>query len=71
MKFFQKLFHPSLIQLKILKPCLLSPITLAKVSQVVKAIKNNKSAGPDGIVGKLIEYGGKPMCQMLLAQFTM
>ena len=42
-------------------------ITLAEVSHVVKAIKNNKSAGSDGIVGELIKYGGKPMCEMLLA----
>ena len=41
------------------------PLTLAEVSQLVKAIKNNKSAGSDGIVGKLIKYGGKPMCEML------
>ena len=33
------------------------PITLAEVSHVhvVKAIKNNKSAGSDGIVGELIK----------------
>ena len=47
------------------------PITLAEVSHVVKAIKNNKSAGSDGIVGELIKYGGKPMCEMLLALFNL
>ena len=38
----------------------------AEVSHVVKAIKNIKSAGSDDIVGELIKYGGKPMCEMLL-----
>ena len=33
------------------------PITLAEVSHVVKAIKNNESAGWNGIVGQVIEYG--------------
>ena len=47
------------------------PITLAEVSHVVKAIKNNKSAGSDGIVSELIKYGGKPMCEMLLALFNL
>ena len=47
------------------------PITLAEVSHVVKAIKNNKSAGSDGIVGELIKYGGKAMCEMLLALFNL
>ena len=47
------------------------PITLAEVSCVVKAIKNNKSAGSDGIVGELIKYGGEPMCEMLLALFKL
>ena len=45
------------------------PITLAEVSHVVKAIKNNKSAGSDGIVGELIKYGGEPMCEMFLTLF--
>ena len=31
-------------------------ITLAEVSNVVKAIKYNKSAGSDGIAGELIKY---------------
>ena len=47
------------------------PITLAEVSHVVKAIKNNKSAGSDGIVGELIKYGGEPMCEMLLTLFNL
>ena len=47
------------------------PITLAEVSHVVKAIKNNKSAGSDGIVGELIKYGGKPMSEMLLTLFNL
>ena len=34
------------------------PITLAEVSHVIKAIKNNKSAGSDGILGELMKYGG-------------
>lgn len=38
------------------------PITWAEVSHVAKLIKNNKSAGSDGIVRELIKYGGKPMC---------
>ena len=42
------------------------PITLAEVSHVVKAIESNKSAGTGGIVGELIKYGGKPMCEMLV-----
>ena len=33
---------------------LYQPMTLAEVSHVVKAIKNNKFAGSDGIVGGLI-----------------
>ena len=45
------------------------PITLAEVNYVAKAIKNNKSAGSDGIVGKLIKYGGNTMCKMLLTLF--
>ena len=47
------------------------PITLVEVSHVVKAIKNNKSAGSDGIVGELIKYEGEPMCEMLLALFNL
>ena len=46
------------------------PITLAEVSHVVKAIKNIKSAGSDGIAGELIKYGDKPMCEMLLTLFN-
>ena len=46
-------------------------ITLAEVKYVVKAIKNNKSAGSDGIVGELIKYGGKPMYEMLLTLFNL
>ena len=46
-------------------------ITLAEVSNVVKAIKNNKSAGSDCILGELIKYGGKPMCKMLLMLFNL
>ena len=38
------------------------PITLAEVSNVVKAIENNKSAGSDGIVGELIEFASGPLC---------
>ena len=47
------------------------PITLAEVSHVVKAIRNNKSAGSDGIVGELIKYVGEPMYEMLLALFNL
>ena len=47
------------------------PITLAEVSHACKAIKNNKSAGSDGIVGELIKYGGEPMCEMLLVLFNL
>ena len=47
------------------------PITLAEVSHVVKDIKNNKSAGSDGIVGELIKYGGEPMYEMLLTLFNL
>ena len=47
------------------------PITLAEVNYVVKAIKNNKSAGSDGIVGELIKYGGNTMCEMLLTLFNL
>ena len=43
------------------------PITLAELSHVVKAIRNNKSAGSDGIVGELIKYGVKHICETLLA----
>ena len=46
-------------------------ISLAEVSYVVKAIKNNKTAGSDGIAGELIKYGGKRMCEMLLALFDL
>ena len=46
-------------------------ITLAEVSHVVKAIKNNKSAGSDGSVGELIKHGGKLMCEMLLTLFNL
>ena len=65
-----------LIQLKVLKlsfryshsnGVLDQPVTLAEVSHAVKAIRNNKSAGSDGIVSELIKYGGKPLCEMLLA----
>ena len=42
-------------------------MTLAGVSHVIKANKNNKSAESHGIVGELIKYGGKPTCEMLLA----
>ena len=47
------------------------PITMAEVRHVIKTIKNNKSAGSDGIVGELIKYGGKPMCEMLLTLFNL
>ena len=47
------------------------PITLVEVSHVVKATKNNKSVGSDAIVGELIKYGGKPMCEMLLTLFNL
>ena len=47
------------------------PINLAEVKYVVKAIKNNKSVGPDGIVGELIKYGSKFMCEMLLTLFNL
>ena len=47
------------------------PITLAEVSHVVKAIKNNKSSGFDSIVGELIKYGGEPLCEMLLELFNL
>ena len=36
------------------------PITLAEVSHVVKAIKNNKSAGSDSIIGELIKMEVSP-----------
>ena len=38
------------------------PISLAEVSYLVKAIKNNKSAGLDSTVGELItDNEGKPV----------
>ena len=46
-------------------------ITLAEVNYVVKAIKNNKFAWSDGIVGELIKCEGNPMCEMLLTEFTL
>ena len=47
------------------------PITLAEVNYVVKAIKNNKCAGSDGIVGELLKYGGNLLCEMLLTLFNL
>ena len=48
------------------------PITMVEVRHVIKTIKNNKSAGSDGIhVGELIKYGGKPMCEILLTLFNL
>ena len=47
------------------------PITLAVVSYVVKAIKSNKSAGSDGIIGELIKHAGRPMCGRLLTLFNL
>ena len=44
--------------------------TFGEVSYVVKAIRNNKSTGFDIIVGELITYGDKPICQMLLGLFN-
>ena len=46
------------------------PITLTEANYVVKVIKNNKSAGSDGIIGESFKYGGKPMCEMLLKLFN-
>ena len=46
-------------------------LTLAEVSHAVKAIKNNKSAELDGIVGELIKYGCKPMYEILLIVFNL
>ena len=46
-------------------------ITLAEINNVVKAIKNNKSPGSDGIIGELIKYGGQFMCEMLLTLFNL
>ena len=45
------------------------PITLVEVNYVMKAIKNNKSAGSDGIISELIKYVGNTMCEMLLTLF--
>ena len=47
------------------------PITLAKESHVVNVLKNNKSAGSGSIVGELVKYVGKPMCEMFLALFNL
>ena len=47
------------------------PITLAKVNCVLKAIKNNKPARSDGIVGELIKYEGNTMYEMLLTLFNL
>ena len=44
------------------------PITLAEVTYVVK---NDKSYASDSIVGKLIKYGRKPMCEILLTLFNL
>ena len=46
-------------------------ITLAEVSNVVKAIKNKKSAGSDDIIGELIKYGVEHMCEILLTLFCL
>ena len=46
-------------------------ITSVEVSYVIKAIKNCKSAGSDSIIGELIKYGDRPMCEMLLALFNL
>ena len=46
-------------------------ITLAEVNYVVKAIKNNKSAGSDGIVGELIKDGGNTTCEMFSTLFDL
>ena len=46
-------------------------ITLAEVSHVVIAIKNNKAAGSDGTDSKLVTYGCKPMYEMLLTLFNL
>ena len=46
-------------------------ITSAEANYVVKAIKNNKPAESDGIVGELIKYGGNTMCEMLLTLFNL
>ena len=50
---------------------LYQPITLAEVSQVVKTIKNNNSAGSNSIVGESIKYGGKSVCEILLSLFNL
>ena len=44
------------------------PITLADVNYTVRATKNNKSTGSNGIVSELIKYGGITTCmsEMLL-----
>ena len=46
-------------------------ISISEVRCVIKGIKNNKSAGSDGIVGELIKYGGEGMCKMLLELFDL
>ena len=46
-------------------------ITTAEVSHAIRTIKNNKSAGADGIVGELIKYGGNVMCDMLVTLFNL
>ena len=38
---------------------------------MIKVIKNNNSAGSDGIVGELIKYGGNAMCMMLVTLFNL
>ena len=44
---------------------------MAEDNYVVKATKNNKSAGSDGIVDELIKYGGNTMYEMLLTLFNL
>ena len=42
------------------------PRTLTAANDVVKTIKSNKSTESDSIIGELIKYRGKPMCEMLM-----
>ena len=37
----------------------------------LRLVKNSKSAGSNSVVGELIKYGGKPMCEMLLTLFNL
>ena len=45
-------------------------IDSAEISRCLRRLKNNKTGGSDGLVGKLLKYGGSGMVDLLQQLFS-